>query len=206
MNKSDRFYFNNFVEAAGCACQAAEYLAECLSAYEPGKIESMLEAMHKFEHQADQKKHEMSTALAKAFVTPLDREDLASLSHTIDDVTDSIEEVLQRFYVGQIQKMLPQAVEFAKKITKCCNLMKNMLSELENFKKSETLRTMIIEINHEEEECDRLYMDASVSLWKLCEQKYEVFLWREIFDYMENCADACEHVADSVETIVMKNT
>ena len=65
---------------------------------------------------------------------------------------------------------------------------------------------MIIEINHEEEECDRLYMDASVSLWKLCEQKYEVFLWREIFDYMENCADACEHVADSVETIVMKNT
>ena len=29
---------------------------------------------------------------------------------------------------------------------------------------------------------------------------------REIFDKLEACADACEHVGDCIETIVMKNT
>ena len=32
-----------------------------------------------------------------------------------------------------------------------------------------------------------------------------VICWREIFDKLEKCADACEHVGDSIETIVMKN-
>ena len=34
----------------------------------------------------------------------------------------------------------------------------------------------------------------------------EIIAWREIYDYMEDCADACEHVADTVATVVMKNT
>jgi len=33
-----------------------------------------------------------------------------------------------------------------------------------------------------------------------------VLSWREIFDKLEACADACEHVGDCIETIVMKNT
>ena len=33
-----------------------------------------------------------------------------------------------------------------------------------------------------------------------------VISWREIYDKLEKCADACEHVGDCVETIVMKNT
>ena len=34
----------------------------------------------------------------------------------------------------------------------------------------------------------------------------EIISWREIYIYMEKCADACEHVADAVESVIMKNT
>ena len=44
------------------------------------------------------KKHEMNEALAKAFVTPVDREDLDLLSHKLDDITDTLEEVLYLQY------------------------------------------------------------------------------------------------------------
>lgn len=33
-----------------------------------------------------------------------------------------------------------------------------------------------------------------------------IIAWREIYDYLEKCADACEHVADGVESAVMKNS
>ncbi len=205
-SKADRFYFENFIGAANCCCQAANYLRECLNHYDYKNMEQMLHKMHSFEHNADIKKHEMGEALARAFVTPIDREDLAQISYNIDEVADCIEEVLQRFYVDEITYVVPEAVEFADHIVKCCEMMKTMLGELENFRKPTKLRQMIIELNNEEEACDRLYLKATLKSRSYSENVLDIISWREIFDHMERCADACEHVGDSIDTIVMKNT
>ncbi len=205
-NKADRFYFENFIAAGEASCRAASFLKDCLQNYDPANIENALRSMHEIEHAGDEKKHEISAALAKAFVTPVDREDLALISHNIDDVTDSIEEVLQRFYVDRITKVLPEAITFADKLVNCCALMTNMLKEFANFKKPARLREMIVEINRVEEECDVLYLQAKRAIPTHCTEVLDILYWREIYDCMEACADACEHVGDCVETVVMKNT
>lgn len=204
--KTDKFYFENFVEAADCACKAAEYLVECLSHYHPDNIEEMLHKVHLFEHMGDEKKHEMSAALAKAFVTPVDREDLALISQCIDDVSDGVEEVLQGLYVYRIQTVPEAAAEFGRNIAACCSLMKEMLAEFVNFKRPAKLHEMVIELNHLEEECDKLYLAANRRLTESSADVLEIVSWRDIYNKMENCADACEHVGDCVETVVMKNT
>lgn len=205
-SKSDRFYFDNFVSAADCSYQAAKYLEECLKNYNYSKIKVMLEKMHEFEHEADTKKHEMSAALAKAFVTPIDREDLAEISQNIDEVADCIEEVLQRFYVNRIESVTADAIQFAGQLVKCCELMREMLSELGNFKKPQKLHKLIVDLNHMEEVCDALYLEATLKSRECSSDVLTVISWKEIYDHMEDCADACEHVGDCVETIVMKNT
>ena len=103
MAKGDKFYFENFAASTTLAKEAANYLVECLENYNWDNIQQMLTKMHEIEHSADKKKHEMNEALAKAFVTPVDREDLDMLSHQIDDVADEIEDVLQKFYIYNIQ-------------------------------------------------------------------------------------------------------
>lgn len=205
MAKSDRFYFENYAAAAECCGKAAAYLQECLTNYDYANIKTMLEKMHALEHEADGVKHEMTAALAKAFVTPLEREDMALISANIDEVADFIEEVLQRIYVNRIQTIMPEAIEFAAKIVECCDMMKEMLSELVNFKKPKKLHDMIIELSHKEEECDQLYLEATLKAADFSSDVLTVIFWREIFDKLEKCADACEHVGDSIETIVMKN-
>ncbi len=206
MAKADRLYFENLVSAANYSCVAADYLVECLAGYQPANLKDMLTTMHEHEHAGDSKKHEMSSALAKAFVTPVDREDLALISQNIDEVTDCIEEVLQAFYMYRIQSVVPEAVDFARKITDCCRLMKDMLVEFVNFKKPQKLHDMIIELSHKEEECDKLYIEATMLLNDHCDNMLDIISWREIYNKMENCADACEHVGDCVETVVMKNS
>lgn len=205
-SKADRFYFDNFVSASDDACTAAEYLVNCLKNYDAGKISEMLKEMHHYEHAGDTKKHEMSAALAKAFVTPIDREDLALISQNIDDVTDRIEEILQCFYTYQIVSVLPEAVSFAEKLVGSCALMKKMLAEFGNFKKPAKLHEMIVEMNHFEEECDGMYLDAMRKIRTHTNDVLEIVSWREIYEKMEDCADACEHVGDCVDTVVMKNT
>ena len=205
MAKSDRFYFENYAAAADCCGKAAAYLQECLTNYDYANIKTMLEQMHAIEHEADGVKHEMTAALAKAFVTPMEREDMAQISANIDEVADFIEEVIQRMYVNRIETVMPEAIDFAGKIVECCEMMKEMLAELVNFKKPKKLHEMIIALSHKEEECDKLYLEATLKATDFSDNMLTVMFWRDILDRLEKCADACEHVGDSIETIVMKN-
>ncbi|MGN1248863.1 MAG: DUF47 domain-containing protein [Candidatus Spyradocola sp.] len=205
-SKQDRFYFENFIAAADCSCRAADFLVDCLEHYDARQLQRMMQDLHAIEHEGDGKKHEMSAALARAFVTPVDREDLALISANIDDVTDSLEEILEGLYMDQIQTILPGTVDFARRLADCCRLMKAMLSEFPNFKKPAQLHKLIIDLNHAEEECDRIYMEATMNIRKHCTDVLDIVSWREIYARMENCADACEHVGDCVDMVVMKNT
>lgn len=206
MAKSDMMYFENLIGAAECACEAAKYLVACLTDYKPEQLKAMLEKMHEYEHAADIKKHGMSNALAKAFVTPVDREDLAVVSQNIDEVTDAIEEVLQMLYMYNIKTTFPKAIVFAKKLSETCEIMKQILDKFSSFKHPQQLHELVIEVNHMEEECDALHMEATMELENMSLDPLQIISWREIYSCMERCADACEHVGDSVEMVIMKNS
>ena len=206
MAKGDKFYFDNFAASTALSKKAALYLVDCLENYDPEKIQQMLEEMHSIEHSADVKKHEMNEALAKAFVTPVDREDLDMLSHQLDDVTDMIEEILQKFYMYNIQVINPAAIVFAKNIVRSCQILCALMEEFENFKRSKKIHNLIVELNDVEEECDRLYLTSVRELTKAPENTLLAIFWHQIFDCMEACADACEHVSECVGTVIMKNT
>ncbi len=206
MAKGDKFYFENFTDSTTLSKQAASYLVECLENYNPEEIETMLEKMHEIEHAADLKKHELSEALAKAFVTPVDREDLDMLSHNLDDVVDLIEEVLQKFYIYDIDVIDEPAIAFAKNIVKSCDLLCQIMAEFENFKKSKKIRELVIALNDVEEECDKLYLTSIRTLTKNSTDVLKTVSWRKIYEELEACADACEHVSECVGSVIMKNT
>ena len=100
--KSDSFYFGNFYACADCAYQAAHLLERVMRDFDPLLIREKLDDMHKVEHAADEKKHEVLDALVKAFITPIEREDIILLSQNIDEVTDKIEDVMLRLYYNNI--------------------------------------------------------------------------------------------------------
>ena len=206
MAKGDKFYFENFEASTALAKEAASYLVNCLENYAPENIEQMMKQMHDIEHRADVKKHEMNRALAKAFVTPVDREDLDMLSHQLDDVTDKIEEILQLFYIYNIRTIEPAAVEFAKKIVLVGELLCQLMGEFENFKRSKKIHDLIVKINDVEEDCDKLYLSSMRELTKKSTDVLVTISWREIFDCLEACVDAGEHVSECVGTVIMKNT
>ena len=206
MAKGDKFYFENFSQCTALSKKATDYLVKCLENYNPSRIEKMLDEMHEIEHSADVKRHEMGDALARAFVTPVDREDLDMLSHKLDNVTDKIEDVVQKLYINNITEINPSAVVFAKQIVEACEYLCEIMEEFENFKKSKKLQALIIKLNDIEDECDKLYLSSMRELMKNPQDVLVTISWREIFDCFESCADACEHVSEYIGTVIMKNT
>ena len=80
------------------------------------------------------------------------------------------------------------------------------MEEFHNFRKSTTIHGSIVEINRLEEVGDKLYVDSMRKLYTDGSTPVEMLTWSETFDRLEGCCDACEHAADVVESIIMKNT
>ena len=204
--KQDAYYFDNFIACAEESCQAASLLRKVLGDFKPQELEKYLEEIHEIEHRADGKKHEMLDRLAKEFIPPIEREDIVELSQHIDTVTDKVEDVLLRIYMGNVQEIEPGALKMTDVVIRCCQAVKEMLVEFKDFKRSKNLKNLIIRINDLEEESDKLFMQNVRDLYTESEDPIRIIAWRDIYIYLERCADACEHVADVVESVVMKNS
>ena len=204
--KQDSYFFQTFIDCADFACQAAHLLEEVMNNYDPEMLPKRMDEMHRLEHSADERKHEMLDVLAKAFITPIEREDIIDLSHCIDNMTDKIEDVFIRLYTNNIQSIHPDAVELAKVVIGCCESVREMLVEFPNSKRSKKLKEHIIKINTMEEEADRRFISCLAKLHRSGADALEIIVWREVYKYLEDCADSCENVADVVEGVVMDNT
>ena len=206
MKKQDSFYFDNFVECTKYSLRAAELLLSVGTDFKPEKLESRLDEMHSIEHAADTKKHEMLAVLMKAFMTPIEREDILLLSTCLDEVTDKIEDVLIRMYCNNIHEIMPLAVDMINVVVESCREMVTLLEEFRKFKKSKTIHTSIVRINTLEEDADKLFIKAMRQLHEEESDPVKMIKWREILIYLEKCTDATEHVADAVERVIMTNS
>lgn len=204
--KKNYNYFEGLVSFTTYSCEAAELLHSIISNFDPSKLEEQMKKMHDIEHAGDLAKHEMISHLTKEFITPIDREDISTIAQEIDNVTDTIEDVLMQLYMYNIQTIRPEALEFSETIVKCVKALKTSMEDFHNFKKSKNILDNIININNLEEDGDQIYTRAVRNLYTTCKDPVEIMAWTKTFDYLERCCDASEDVSDIMESIIMKNS
>lgn len=203
---SDSFYFDNFVACSEFAVQAAELLNKTIKNFDPATIKNVQEDMHNIEESADKKRHEMTDVLITAFITPIEREDIDLLSSALDTVVDRIEGVAHRLYFTNVQAIRPDAVEMSDKIVEATKELNQLLVDLPRFKRSKEFREHVVKINDIEEENDKLYIEAMHTLHATSKDPLEVIAWRDVYSFLEHCADSVEAVADVASSVVMKNS
>ena len=207
MKKSKKYdYFEALEGLSKCSYQSAKHLQKVLSNYEGEITELQIREAHEIEHTGDLKKHDMMNYLMKEFITPIDREDIVTISQGIDDVTDAIEDVLIKMYMFHIKELPEATLKFAELILSCSDAMRSVMKEFCRFKKPAKLHGLIIEVNSIENEGDALYTDVIRSLYSASTDPVELLVWTEIYRSMENCLDSLEDVIVYMELVVMKNS
>lgn len=204
--KNEYNYFDAFVKLVDYCCCASKMLDETLENFNVDELQEKMKLMHNIEHNADLEGHDMMRKLAHEFITPIEREDIVSLGHEIDNITDNIEDVLLHMYMYNIPKVRIEALEFSKLIVKSCDALKNIFEEFKNFRKSKEIHKGIVLINKLEEDGDNLYTQAVRKLHMLSNDPIEIMVWTEVINRLEKCCDACEEAANVVESIIMKNS
>ncbi len=199
-------YFELLTNQAQFCVEAAELLEQSLCAFDADQITPVYEQMHQIEHNADELHHDILTKLYAEFITPIDQEDILRLVQIIDDVTDALDEVMLDFYMYHVT-VLPQGADaFAKLVANCVKSLYAAIAELKNFKKPEQLSAHIAALNQAETEADRVYGESIHTLFVSDVDSKTLFGSSKIFDRLERCCDLCEHAADTIEQIIIKNT
>lgn len=211
MAKKNRFdYFDAFQRQAELACKEATALVELLEDFHPEKedwVRGRLSEMHAIENEADGVNHDIMTHLAEEFMPPLDREDISELALMLDDVIDQIEEVVQHLYMYDIRELHPNAIKTAHVIDEEAAALLEAMKVFREFKKPKKLVRLLTAVHDKEGEGDDLYIESKRDLFVNHADAPATYLiaWNSMFSHMEECCDACEHVASLIQTVAIKN-
>lgn len=205
--KKTRFdYFQAFVEFTEKAMTAADMLNSFLCYYRPEDIWEQMNNIHVIEHEADIIRHTVIEHLSREFVAPIEREDIVSLVREFDNVVDGIDEVMRKISMYQVPKLREDVIPFTELLVTACKKLNTIVVEFSTFRKSKEIKERIIEINTLESEADTLHFHAISTLFGNEKDAVQLLAWQNIYDAMEDCFDNCEHAAEIIEGVILKNS
>lgn len=205
-NKKKFDYFAAFVEFTQKAVQASELLHRCLVDFKPEEVQMYTDKIHEIEHSADSIKHSVTEHLSREFISPIEREDIIALVQEFDNVVDSIDDVIRKFCIYNVKAVREDVTQFTLLMTDCCKKLNSLAEEFKDFRKSKNIKSLIIEVNTIETTADTLHFDAVSRLFANEEAAPVLIAWKSIYDTLEACFDNCEHAAEIMDCVILKNT
>jgi predicted phosphate transport protein (TIGR00153 family) len=196
-------FFVLFDESARNAADVALHLKNMLySNWE--NVEKDVAEIIELEHKGDGVAHEIIALVHRTFVTPFDREDIALLAHSLDDVVDFIESAADAMNIYEIKEPTQRAKELADIILQTTIEVREAISELRRKIDLKQILKRCVEINRLENMADKVYREALAELFHDSKDITYIIKWREIYEYMETATDRCEDVANVLEGVALK--
>ncbi|HEK9100637.1 DUF47 domain-containing protein [Bacillus pfraonensis] len=162
------------------------------------------EKMKEYESEGDSLVHEVIKDLHNAFITSIEREDILSLSLSMDDVLDGLEHTAALFEMYSIVNADNYMLKFVDAIRNCTAEIVAAVEMLAT-KKLLNMRDHAIKIKELESKCDEILRESIKNLFANEKDPIRIIQYKEIYEELENIADFCQNVANTLESIIMKN-
>ncbi len=195
-------FFDLFEKSAHNMVKAARVLKEMVDTWE--NVRKSVDEITNLEHEGDTITHQIMAQLHRTFVTPFDREDIAMLAHTLDDVTDFIHAAADAMLIYQIDHSTPRAKELADIIVQAALEVERAIPQLRHRAELKKVLPRCVEINRLENVADEVFRSALAELFDSTTDMAQIIKWREIYEYMESATDRCEDVSNVLEGVALK--
>ena len=196
-------FFELFEESAHNIVQASLALQEMLNNWK--FLDSKVAEITEMEHYGDTVTHQITSLLHRTFVTPFDREDIAMLANTMDDVLDFIDAAADTMFIYKIDSPTERSRELAQIIVQGATEMEKAVASLRHRSELRQIGKLCVEINRLENMADRVYRAAIAELFENSADIVQLIKWREIYNHMESATDRCEDVANVLEGVALKH-
>jgi predicted phosphate transport protein (TIGR00153 family) len=194
-------YYDMFADSANNLVTGARLLVELIG--DGVNREGIAEKMRACEHAGDEFTHAIMRRLNESFITPFDREDIYRLASSLDDVMDFMEAAADLVVLYKIDELPRDVVGQVEVLERAAELTAEAMPRLRGMK---DLSEYWIEINRLENQGDQVYRRLLAELFGGEYDALTVLKLKEVVDQLEAAADAFEKVANTVESIAVKES
>jgi uncharacterized protein len=196
-------HFYDFLERQMAAAHAG---AVALARFSDGiSAVTVRDQVQALEHEADKISHEMEEALAKTFVTPIDREDLHKLSTQIDNIIDLANGAIRAATLYGVEAPTPPMAKLMAILVDCTSLLSSAMPHLRKHEYAEitaaTRKLRLLEKDGDaifRDGVSALFHDAAIDGKKLLREK-------QVLEDLENAIDACEELGETLANLAVKH-
>jgi uncharacterized protein len=200
VRSKDGEIMNVLEEQSSNLVKATSVLVESFSNYSSLKNNNSI--LKDLEHTGDNLTHKLFTIIDKAFVTPLDKEDISELTSTIDQVLDATYGTSDKLVLFRIQKPSSYMHELAKLLQTASQGIYEAVTNLNKL----TYPNLIDHsktISKCEHEGDKIYRIAIAELFEQ-NDPIEIIKFKDVYETLEGALDRSRDVADVIEDIALK--
>lgn len=194
-------YYDMFADSANNLVTGSRLLVDLVS--DGADREGIAEKMRACEHTGDELTHAIMRQLNESFITPFDREDIYRLASNLDDVLDLMEASVDLVVLYELVELPDGMIKQVEVLERAAELTAEAMPRLRSMK---DLADYWIEINRLENQADQIYRRLLAHLFGGDYDALSVLKLKEIIDQLEAAADAFEHVANTVESIAVKES
>jgi predicted phosphate transport protein (TIGR00153 family) len=202
LTPTETSFYALFTESSANLIEATRLLGELTNAPADGRA-GVASQIRDCEHAGDDVTHRIYRQLNSTFITPFDREDIYRLASRLDDVMDFVEAAADLIVLYGVEELPVGVSAQIDVLQRAAGTTADAMPRLRGLK---DLEEYWIEINRLENEADQIYRKLVAELFSGSYDALTVLKLKELVDELERAADAFEHVADTVETIVVKES
>ena len=198
----DTTFFDLFAAQAIHLVTGANLLGEMLGADRPTRKE-IGKRIADAEHEADDATHSIMRRLNQTFVTPFDRDDIYTLASSLDDCMDFMEEAADLIVLYKVDALPARVSDQVQVLQRAAELTAEAMPRLRSM---DSLSEYWVEVNRLENQADKIHRKLLAQMFEEIADPIELMKLKEIVEKLEDAADAFEKVANTVETIALKES
>jgi len=197
----ERTFFEHFTGLATRLTTEATLLEQALE--RPSRLPELLAEIDRVQHEADQAAHDLDLNVDKLFIPPMDREDIHTLSVRLALVADFIGGTARRALSLRATTRREPAVALARILVAAVREIEGAVGQLRT---GEGVLARCREVKKAEEAGDAVWEAAVAELFAGTPDPIDVIRWKTLYDQLEDTLDACDDVANELETVTVKHT
>lgn len=194
-------YYGMFADAANNVVTGVGLLAQAVA--NGADRDGIAQQMRDCEHKGDEITHTIMRRLNESFITPFDREDIYRLASALDDVLDGMDAAADLISLYKLHDLPEDITEQVRVLERAAELTADAMPRLRSM---DNLADYWIEINRLENEADQIHRGMLARLFGGEYEALTVLKLKEVIDQLEVAADAFELVANTVESIAVKES
>lgn len=198
----EKKFFALFEQGSQNALKIALQLKDMVYVWE--NVKERVWVINDLEHQGDAITHQIFEQLHRSVITPFDREDIALLAHSLDDVVDFIHAAADAMLLYKVERPTNRAKEMVDIVVQAVAEVERAVSEIHDRIGRKKLLSRCVEINRLENIGDNVFRSAMAELFDDSTDFAGLIKWREIYTHMESVIDRCEDIANILEGVSLK--